>query len=155
MHQSTTPSVFPTIWLRWASRQFLNVPTVQTLLPVTFGCSLSSRKTSEAVVLRQLRRWKRLWRGSWTRSHWRTSEGHREVCGAMQQVHCSQRRVLWRGLEFNVCLMKKSGHTKKVWKLIEGTSYLTTQHFLCQQCLFTLQSRVNYEYIHYIVLFHM
>ena len=56
IHQSTTPSLSPTIWPRWTSRQFLSIPIVQTLLPVTFGYSLSS----EAVVMRQLRRWKRL-----------------------------------------------------------------------------------------------
>ena len=44
---------------------------VQTLLPVTFGYSLSS----EAVVMRQLRKWKRLWRRSLTRSHKRTFMG--------------------------------------------------------------------------------
>ena len=58
MHQSSTPSLSQTIWPRWASRQFLSLPIFQTLLPVTFGYSLSS----EAVVMRQLRRWKRLWR---------------------------------------------------------------------------------------------
>ena len=52
IHQSTTPSLSQTIWPRWASRQFLSFPIVQTLLPVTFGYSLSS----EAVVMRQLRR---------------------------------------------------------------------------------------------------
>ena len=57
MHQSTTPSLSQT---RWASRQFLSLPTVQTLLLVIFSYSLSSRKTLEAVVMRQLRRWKRL-----------------------------------------------------------------------------------------------
>ena len=62
MHQSTTPSLSQTIWPRWASRQFVTLPIVQTLLPVTFGYSLSS----EAVVMRQLRRWKRLWRRSLT-----------------------------------------------------------------------------------------
>ena len=56
MHQSTTPSLSQTIWPRWASTQFLSLPIDQTLLPVTFGYSL----TSEAVVMRQLRRWKRL-----------------------------------------------------------------------------------------------
>ena len=45
-------------------KQFLTVPIVKTLLPVTFGYSLSS----EAVVMRQLRRWKWLWRRSLTRS---------------------------------------------------------------------------------------
>ena len=64
MHQSTTPSLSQTIWPRWVSRQFVTFPIVQTLLPVTFGYSLSS----EAVVMRQLRRWKRLWRRSLTRS---------------------------------------------------------------------------------------
>ena len=58
IHQSTTPSLSQTIWPRWASRQFLSLPIVQTLLLVTFGSSLSS----EAIVMRQLRRWKRLWR---------------------------------------------------------------------------------------------
>ena len=69
MHQSTTPSFSQTIWARWASRQFLSLPIVQTLLPVTFAYSLSS----EAVVMRQLRSWKRLWRGSLTRSDKRSS----------------------------------------------------------------------------------
>ena len=76
MHQSTTPSLSQTIWPRWASRQFLSLPLVQTLLPVTFGYSLSS----EAVVMRQLSRWKRLWRRSLTRSHKRTSMGPWRSC---------------------------------------------------------------------------
>ena len=45
---STTPSLSQTIWPRWASRQFPALPTVQTLLLVTFVYSLSS----EAVVMR-------------------------------------------------------------------------------------------------------
>ena len=69
MHQSITPFLSLTIWPRWVSRQFL--PIVETLLPVTFGYSLSS----EAVVMRQLRRWKRLWRRSLTHSHKRTPIG--------------------------------------------------------------------------------
>ena len=50
MHQSTTPSLSQTIWLRWASRQFLTLPIVHTWLPVTFGYSLSS----EAVIMRKI-----------------------------------------------------------------------------------------------------
>ena len=69
MHQSTTPSLSQTIWPRWASRQFLSLSGVQTLLPVTFGYPLSS----QAVVMRQLRRWKGPWRRSLTHSHNRTS----------------------------------------------------------------------------------
>ena len=76
MHQSTTPSLSQAIWLRWASRQFLTIPIVQTLHPVTFAYSLSS----EAVVMRQLRRWKRLWRRSLTPSHKRTSMGPSRNC---------------------------------------------------------------------------
>ena len=71
MHQSTTPSLSQTIWPRRASRQFVNLPIVQTLLPVTFDYSLSS----EAVVMWQLRRWKRLWWRSLTRPQKRTSMG--------------------------------------------------------------------------------
>ena len=67
MHQSITPFLSQTIWRRWASRKFLSLPIVQPLLLVTFGYFLSS----EAIVMRQLRRWKRLWRK--TRSHKMTS----------------------------------------------------------------------------------
>ena len=80
MHQSTTPSLSQTILPRWASRQFLSLPIVQTLLSVTFGYSLSSRKTLEAVVMRQLRRWKRLWQRSLICSHKRTSMGPSRSC---------------------------------------------------------------------------
>ena len=52
MHQSTTPSLSQTILPRWASRHFLSLPIVKTLLPVTFGYCL----TSEAVFMTQLRR---------------------------------------------------------------------------------------------------
>ena len=76
MHQSTTPSLSHTIWRRSASRQFLTLPTVQTSLPLTFAYSLSS----EAVVMRQLRRWKRLWRRSLTHSHKRSSMGPSRSC---------------------------------------------------------------------------
>ena len=68
IHQSTTSSLSQIIWPSWVSRQFVTLPIVQTLVPMTFGYSLSS----EAVVMKQLRRWKRLWRRSLTRSHKRT-----------------------------------------------------------------------------------
>ena len=41
-----------------------------------------------------------------------------EVFGKVKQVHCSRMRLLGRGLEFHVCTINKSPHTKKVWKLI-------------------------------------
>ena len=80
MHQSTILSLSQTIWPRWVSRQFLSLPKIQTLLPVTFGYSLSSRNKLEAVVLRQLRRWKRLWRRSLTHSYKRISMGPSRSC---------------------------------------------------------------------------
>ena len=80
MHQSTTPSSSQTIWPRWASRQFLSLPIVKTLLRVTFAYSLNLRKNLEAVVMRQLRRWKRLWQRSLTYSHKRTSMGRSRSC---------------------------------------------------------------------------
>ena len=76
MHQFTTPSLSQTIKPRWASRQFLTLSIVQTLLPVTFAYSVSS----EAVVMRQLRRWKRLWQRSLTRSHKKTFMGPSRRC---------------------------------------------------------------------------
>ena len=106
MHQSTTPFLSQTIWSRWASRQYLTLPIVQTLLPVTFAYSLSS----EAVVMRQLRRWKRLWQLSFTRSHKRTSMGRSRSCWNGKQVYCNRRRLLRRGLEFHI---NKCAHRKK------------------------------------------
>ena len=76
IHQSTTPSLSQTIWPRLASRHILSLPIVQTLVPMTFGYSLSS----EAVVMRQLSRWKRLWRRSLTRLHKKTSMGPSRSC---------------------------------------------------------------------------
>ena len=76
IHQSTTLSLSQTIWPKWASTQFLTLPIAQILLPVIFGYSLSS----QAVVMRQLRRWKRLWWRSLTRSHKRTPMGPSRSC---------------------------------------------------------------------------
>ena len=69
--QCTSRQLHPCQRPKCAWRQFLSLPSVQTLLPVTFGYSQSS----EAVVMRQLRRCKSLWRRSLTRSQKRTSMG--------------------------------------------------------------------------------
>ena len=115
IHQSTTSSLSQTIWTRWVSRLFVTLSIVQTLLPVTFLYSLST----EPVLMRQLRRWKRLWRRSLTRSHKRTFMGpSRSFWNGTTLVHCSWRRLLRRGLEFQVCTINKSAHMKKVWNLI-------------------------------------
>ena len=44
--------------------------------------------------------------------------GRPEVVGTVEQVHCSQRKLLRRGLEFHVYTINKSAHMKKVWKVI-------------------------------------
>ena len=41
-----------------------------------------------------------------------------EVVGIVQQLHCSRRRLLGKGLEFHVYTINKSAHTKDVWKFI-------------------------------------
>ena len=75
--QCTSPHYLShTILSRWASKQFLTLLIVQTLLPVTFGYSLSS----EAIIMRQLRRWKWLWGRSLTCSHKRTPMGPSRSC---------------------------------------------------------------------------
>ena len=81
--QCTSPQLHPCHGLfdqDGASRQFLSLPIVPTLLPVTFDYSLSSRKNLEAVIMRQLRRWKRLWQRSLTCSHKKTSMGPSRSC---------------------------------------------------------------------------
>ena len=111
---TTTPSLSQSIWVRWASRQFLTLPIVQTLFPVTFGYSLSS----QAVVMGQLRRWKRLWRRSLTRSHKRTSMGRSRSfwnsTSALQpgEITSKRTRVSCGVLSIKVPIQKK------VWKLI-------------------------------------
>ena len=51
-------------------------PYCPDLVPYDFAYSL----TSEAIVIRQLRRWKRLWQRSLTCSHKRTSTGPSRSC---------------------------------------------------------------------------
>ena len=104
MHQSTTPSLSQTIWLRWASRQFLSLPIVQTLLPETFRYSLSSE-----TVMKQFRRWKKLCRRSLTRSHKRTSLGPSRSC--WNSTSAAQPEEITS--KFHVCTINKSAHTKK------------------------------------------
>ena len=78
--QCTRPQLHPCHRLFDQDGQLLILPIVQTLLPVTFAYSLSSRKNLEAVIMRQLRRWKRLWRRLLTRSHKRTLMGPSRSC---------------------------------------------------------------------------
>ena len=63
--QCTSPQLHPChrLFDQDGHQDSSGLPIVQTLVPVTFGYSLSL----EAVVMRQLRIWKRLWRRSLTR----------------------------------------------------------------------------------------
>ena len=74
--QCTSPQLHPCHRIFDQDGHQDNSSPSQTLLPVTFSYSLSS----EAVVMRQLRRWKRLWRRPLTRSHKRTSMGLSRSC---------------------------------------------------------------------------
>ena len=109
MHQSTTPSLSLTIWPRRASRQILTLPIVETLLPVTFGYSLSS----EAVVMRQLRRWKRLWWRSLTRSHKRTSMAFGRSCWNVTTSALQPEEITSKGTSFMCVLSIKVPIRKK------------------------------------------
>ena len=44
-----------------------------------------------------------------------TQEDFHVVVGTVEEVHCSRKRLLRRGLEFHVCTINISAHTKKVW----------------------------------------
>ena len=118
MHQSTTPSLSQTILPKWAWRQFLTLPIVQTLLPVTFGYSLSS----EAVVMRQLRRWKRLWRRSLTRSHKRTSMGPSKICWNDNTNALQPEEITWKGTRVSCVYYKLNApYEKKAGNLFNFT----------------------------------
>ena len=71
--QCTSPQLHP--WLRLFDQDG-DQNSSSAYLPVTFGYSLSS----QAVVMRQLRRWKKLWRRSFTRSHKRAYMGPSKSC---------------------------------------------------------------------------
>ena len=88
-----TSTQLQTIWPKWASRQFFTLPIVQTLLPVTFGYFLSS----EAVDMRQLRRWKRLWQRSLTRSYNMTSMGPSRSCWIVTSAALQRGEITSKG----------------------------------------------------------
>ena len=107
--QCTSPQLHPGHRPRWASGLFLTLPIVETLLPVTFGYSPSS----EAVVMRQLRRWKRLWRRSLTCSHRRTSMGPSRSCWNSTTSALQLEEITSKGTRFHLCMINKSAHIKK------------------------------------------
>ena len=104
MHKSTTPSLSQTRWARWASRQFLSFPIVQTLLTVT------SQRLSLWDIWGDERRCEE---GHWYAHTRGLLWGLPEVLETLQQVYFCQGRLLQRGLEFHVCTINKSAHKNK------------------------------------------
>ena len=51
-----------------------------------------------------------------------------EVVGTVEQVHCSRRRLLRRGLEFHVCAINRSTHTKMSGNLFNDPRSLRNSH---------------------------
>ena len=96
--QCTSPQLHPChrLFDEDGPRQFLSLPIVQTLLPVTFNYSQSS----EAVVMRHLRRWKRLWRRSWTRSYNKTSMGPSRSCWNGETSALQSEEITSKGTRF-------------------------------------------------------
>ena len=97
--ECTSPSLHPChrLFDQDGRQDSSSLPIVQTLVPVTFDYSLST----EAVVMRRLRWWKRLWRRSLTRSpqenfHW-----------AFQRLLERYNKCIAAGLEFHVCTINK------------------------------------------------
>ena len=150
MHQSTTPSLPQTIWPRWPSRQFLSLPLVQTLLPVTFAYSLSS----EAVVMRQLRRWKRLWQKSLTCPHKRTSMGPSRSCWNGTTSALQPEEITLKGTSFMCILSIKVPIRKKSGNLFNDprTSYkVVEKQFFKTNTIPSLFERRNCIYLKFII----
>ena len=124
MHQSTTPSLSQTIWPRWASRQFPHPPYSADLVlcdcwsfPKLRGCRYETIEEMKEAVMKVID----------TLTQEDFPWGLEEVVGMVEQVHCSGRRLLRKGLEFHVCTINKSAHTKKVRKLIQWSLYMYIQ----------------------------
>ena len=93
--QCTSPQLHPfhRLFDQDGHQEFLTLPIVQTLLPVTFAYSLSS----EAVVMRQLRRWKRMWWRSLTCFHKRTPMGPSRSCWNGTTSELQQEEITSKG----------------------------------------------------------
>ena len=114
MHQSSTPSLSQTILTKMGIKTVPQPPYSPDLAPCDFclfpklrGCRYETIEEMKEAVTKVI--------DTHTRG---LSWGLPEVVGIVQQVHCSPRRLLRRGLECYVCTINKSAHTKKVCKLI-------------------------------------
>ena len=146
MHQSTTPSFLLTIRPRWTSRQLLSLPMVETLLPVAFGYSLCS----EAVVMRQLRRWKRRWRRSLTCSHKRTSMGLCRSCWNGPTSALTPEEIISKGTRISCLLSIKVSIRKKSGNLFNDPRiYIySVKHYIYIYIYIYIYSHCHYIYIY-------
>ena len=78
---------------------------------VTFGYSLSSRKTLVAVIMWQLRRLKRQWRRSLIGSHKRTSMGPSRSCWNGTTSELQLEEITSKVTRVSLCTIYKSAHT--------------------------------------------
>ena len=69
-------------------------------------------------------------KGHWHAHRRRLVLGLVEVVGTIQQEHCSQRRLLQRGLDFHMCTINKSAHTKK--RLETNSMILVFLKYICK-----------------------
>ena len=110
------------------------IPPCLTLIIIRWVSRVQSSNPGKGVAPSPTLRWSTYWKGrlrvalDYCRQHYLYTRlwhahtrglpwGLPEVVGTVQ-VHCSRRRLLRRGLEFHVCTINKSAHTKKIWKLI-------------------------------------
>ena len=117
-HQDNAPILNSILVTDYLTKMGINtvpqLPRVQMLLPVTFGFSLSS----EAVVMRQLSRWKRLWRRSLTRSYKRTSIWPSRSCWNGTTSALQPEEITLKGTRVSWVYYQLKCPYEKVWKLV-------------------------------------
>ena len=133
---------------------FHTLPKVQTLLPVTFAYSQKTQRLSLFDNWGDER--------GFDEGHWHTHTrglpwGLSEVVGTVQQEHCNRRRLLQRWLEFYVCTINKSVHTKKIWKHLMILVCIYMYVYICKYiyiymhiyiCMYIYESMYVYMYVY-------
>ena len=101
---------------------YLTKMGIKTVPPRPYSRYLAPCDFSLFLKLSLWDNWDNWWdeRG-YDEGHWHAQTGGipwglPEVVWTVNEVHCNRRRVFWRGIEFHVCTLNKSAHTKKVWK---------------------------------------
>ena len=96
-------------------------------------CDLWLFPNSEAVVTRQLRRWKRLWRRSLTCSHKRTSMGPSRSCLNGTRSALQPEEIILKGTNFMSVLLIKVPIWKKSGNLFNDlrNTFFDLTSFIC------------------------